>query len=115
MKNSLLLLFLSVLLTGCQDKDPTPEFQEELFSYITKNQNPTAPKCDPSFATLRDNELTVFCLPLAASTQGNESESRSMVKSETTSLTTKWGTDTNQKLKSIATRFTDEIIAEGMK
>jgi hypothetical protein len=108
-------LTLTAFIIGCQEKDPTPEFQKELFSYITKNQNPTAPKCDPSFAKLRNDELTVFCQPLPNPPEENQSEFREMVKSETTSLIIKWGNESNCKLNSILTRFTDEIIAEGKK
>lgn len=101
-------------MAGCQEKDPGPEIQKELFPYLLKHQNPDAPKCEPSFVTYRSQELTVFCAPLPNASK-EESATREMVKSETTSLATKWGHESGRKIKSIVTRFTDEIITEPTK
>ncbi len=109
------LIIASAVLAGCQEKDPGPEIQKELFPYLIKYQSPADPKCDPAFVTLRNEELTVFCSPLLHPAEENHSAFREMVKSETTALAMKWGNENNRNLKSIVTRFTDEIVTEPTK
>ncbi len=114
MKKAFFIITFAVL-TGCQEKDPAPGIQKELFPYLIKYRSPADPKCDPAFVTLRNEELTVFCSPLLNPAEENHSEFREMVKSETTSLVMKWSNDNNRNLKSIVTRFTDEIVTEPTK
>lgn len=99
-----------ISIIGCQNNSATPAFQKELVKFLKTKQNQSSERCDPAFVTLRDEELSIYCLPLVNS-ESKSSEIKDAVRFEVDSLTRQWSKQNQKVFKSIRTRFTDEIMS----
>ena len=94
-----------------RNKKKVAQIEQDLFPLIIPHEVGGKLKCEPSFVTLRDEELVVYCLPVDQTDPGMIEQ----LRQDITTITSEWVIKDKLVLKHIGTRFTDEIVTTEKK